>query len=176
MLRCVDAGIKNYPQLTAGSKFLYQSCLDCGTLVINEENMPQLYQYIQEICTTAKIPTPIVLVTILPGSCNAAAIKLLINSGVVMIGRDMFIETDDEEVEAVLAHEIGHIKHDHVNKKSFLHAGLAGLSLLSRAIMYHLVKDRPSWGEHPIAFNLLLGVVAGNVSEWLSKLIINKRF
>lgn len=81
-------------------------------IIVTEQTMPALYGYIDTLCKNNGIETPIVVVRWYKGFLNAAAQKLLTASGAIIIGQDLLKECSKETVEGVLAHEIGHIKHN----------------------------------------------------------------
>jgi Zn-dependent protease with chaperone function len=85
-------------------------------VVITSKDMPVLYGYIDDLCKKNRVDTPVITVTQNKGIFNAAAQKLLMTTGAIIIGQDLLKELDDKGFEAVVAHEIGHIKHNHVNK------------------------------------------------------------
>lgn len=86
-------------------------------VLITAETMPKLYSYINSICTKHNIKTPAIFLMQDRGTFNAFAGKLLMSSGGIVIGQDILKELTDEEIEAVVAHELGHIKYNHTNKK-----------------------------------------------------------
>lgn len=87
-----------------------------GGVIISKETMPKLHNYIDTLCKQNRIDTPVIAVTQHKGIFNAAAQKLLMTSGAIFVGQDLLKELKNEEIEAVIAHEIGHIYHNHINK------------------------------------------------------------
>lgn len=116
-------------------------------IVITKKSMPKLYNFIEETCKKSNIKTPTVLLTTKKGLFNAMAMKFFTSMGCIIIGQDIILESSSDEVEAVLAHEIGHIKHNHVNKNLAINlAGLIAsqiilnkLELKNSLIRYYLV-------------------------------------
>jgi Zn-dependent protease with chaperone function len=86
-------------------------------VIVTAATMPQLYAYVDCISKNAGIETPTIFITSdKHGFFNAAAAKLFTSSGGIIIGQKMIYETTEVELEAVIAHEIGHIQRNHVNK------------------------------------------------------------
>jgi Zn-dependent protease with chaperone function len=85
-------------------------------VVITADTMPVMYAYIDSLCKENGLDTPVITVTQDKGIFNAAAQKILMTTGAIFIGQDLLKETTESELEGVIAHEIGHIKHNHVNK------------------------------------------------------------
>jgi Zn-dependent protease with chaperone function len=88
-----------------------------GMITITPERMPQLYMYIDDICKAQSIKTPTIIITKSKRHFNASACKLLSFAGFVCIGQQLILELSDKALEAVVAHELGHIKNNHNNKK-----------------------------------------------------------
>jgi len=138
------------------------------TVIVTPETMPSLYKYVDEICKKANITAPTIFITRRDGFFNAAAQKLLMSSGGVIIGQKLLHDLSDDALEAVVAHEIGHIKYNHINK------GLA-LSMASIA-MYYMVKDS-IYSENDSSFLRFVKWYALFETIHLSnRLIIGKRF
>lgn len=89
-------------------------------VIVTQETMPALYGYIETLCKENKMQVPVVLVAQHKGMFNAFAQKIYRNSGSIFIGQDLLKDLTALEVEAIVAHEIGHIKHDHINKMVLL--------------------------------------------------------
>jgi Zn-dependent protease with chaperone function len=85
-------------------------------IIVTEQTMPALYGYVDTLCKNNGLETPTVVVTWYKGFWNAAAQKLLAASGAIIIGQDLLKECSKEVVEGIVAHEIGHIKHNHINQ------------------------------------------------------------
>lgn len=115
-LHGIQRDIKNYKELSFFQRLVRSAFLNLDVIVVTPTAMPKLYSHIDRICTENAIATPTIFITTWNGFFNAAAQKLFISSGGIIIGQKLLDEISDRELEAVIAHEIGHIKHDHVNK------------------------------------------------------------
>lgn len=95
----------------------------CGVFVqfdviaITPEMMPELYAFIASVAQKAGVSTPSIFISLNEGVFNAAAAKILGGTGGIIIFQKMLNEVPDKPLEAILAHEIGHIKGQHSNKK-----------------------------------------------------------
>ena len=96
------------------------------------------------------------------GIFNACAQKLFASSGAIVIGQKLLRETTDAELEAVVAHELGHIKYNHVNKRILL-------SILTIIATNTLNGCLPSEKKLSSTTSFLIKL-------YLPDLIINKRF
>ena len=117
------------------------------------------------ICHKADIATPTIFVTRHDGFFNAAAQKLFASTGGIIVGQKLMHEVSDESLEAIIAHEIGHIKHNHVNK-------MMALGLVDWMVYFALVKLLSEDGRISKPRELFAWIA----SSFTSPLIINKRF
>jgi len=164
LLRGVRANIENYKELTLLQRLVRYPVFIFDVVVVTPKTMPKLHTYVDSICKKASIKTPPIFITMNKGIFNAFALKLLASTGAIVVGQDMIFEIPDEALEAVLVHEIGHIKHNHVNKKLLLNLGtLAG---------YFMFLKKYNFFPNSLCGSILEGVVLNMVSQ----LIIGKRF
>jgi Zn-dependent protease with chaperone function len=119
-VRGLYQAIDNYKELGFLNRLLYQAFFSLGVVIIVPEACPKLHGFIDSLCQKSNIKTPIVFVTVKKHFFNAAAAKLLMSIGGIVIGQQMLLELSDQELEGVIAHEIGHIKYNHVNKTILL--------------------------------------------------------
>lgn len=77
---------------------------------VSEEEYPELHQTVTKLSQQADIPKPDVAVTSSIPMPNAFATGRSVDSSVVCVTEELLAELDDDEVEAVLAHELSHIK------------------------------------------------------------------
>jgi Zn-dependent protease with chaperone function len=116
-LASIQKSIEIYKDLTLLQRLARFMFLMLDPVIVTASTMPQLYEYVDSVCKKASITTPTIFITSdKHGFFNAAAAKLFATSGGIIIGQKMIYETSQLELEAVIAHEIGHIKHNHVNK------------------------------------------------------------
>jgi Zn-dependent protease with chaperone function len=106
-------------------------------IVVTPELMPNLYAFIADVAQRAGIPTPTIFITLNEGVLNAAASKILNGMGGIIIFQKIINELSDAQLQAILAHEVGHIKHNHINKMVGLNLATLGLSAYG---MYKLIS------------------------------------
>ena len=105
----------------------------CGGIDTKKEDFPKLHKFVEDLCLKHNIEKPCIIVYPDIIEVNASAYQLFNQKGVITIYGGLIFSMNDEELEAVLAHEIGHIKYNHINKKMMIHFG----SLISS---YKLIK------------------------------------
>ncbi|MGB8467549.1 MAG: M48 family metalloprotease, partial [Candidatus Babeliales bacterium] len=115
-LQYLQRDIYNYSKLTFAQRLIRFIFLAFDTIVVTPETMPALYAYTQKVCDAAHIPMPVIFLTRENTLYNAAAQKLFLSTGGIIIGQELLNDVTDDELEAIIAHEIGHIKHNHINK------------------------------------------------------------
>lgn len=141
----IQRDITNYKNLSFFQRFVRSIFLMHDVIVATPETMPKLHEYVDGICKKANITTPTIFVTRKEGFFNAAAQKLLMSSGAIIIGQKLMHDVSDNALEGVIAHEIGHIKHNHVNKMMALY--------ICRDICYNTLSNMLGLNELIIAFS-----------------------
>lgn len=129
---------KNIENARSTIKPTWLSKLCDGCIIVTPENMPQLYAYIETLCTKNSIAMPIVVLSTKGELYNAFATKILWSKGVVCIGKELLLDISDDTLEAVLAHELGHIKYNHVNKKLAI---ITTAAIASAFIAHYIVEN-----------------------------------
>ena len=84
--------------------------------MVTRDTMPKMYNYIAQLCQKEGIETPVVFISKDTGIFNAFAFKVFVTTGGILIGQDLLKECSDDAIEAIIAHEIGHVYHNHANK------------------------------------------------------------
>ncbi len=172
-LQELQRDIKNYGKLSWAQKIF--SFLYFDSLVVSAETMPKLYSYIEKLCQENNIHVPVITISRDKGILNAAAKKLFASTGGILIGQDLLKECSDEEIEAIIAHEIGHIKHEHVNN-----------TLITRVICYFATTgllyklnffNRADLDfEHRLNLSILKFMAIIFMGNTLAQLLIGKSF
>ncbi len=114
-LKQIVNDINTYKKLSIPSRLVRFIFSGMG-VIVDKESMPKMYDYIKNLCLDNDIEMPVVFISKDKSIFNAFALKLFTSSGGILLGQELLSESSDEEIEAVIAHEIGHIKHNHVNK------------------------------------------------------------
>jgi Zn-dependent protease with chaperone function len=115
-LKNIQRDIFNYREIPFKYYLLYKVLLDSKAIIVNSQTMPTLHSYVESICTKHKLPTPVVFISYKENLFNAYASKIFTSCGGIVIGQKLLREASDKELEAVIAHEIGHIRYNHINK------------------------------------------------------------
>ena len=161
----IQRDINTHKNLTFFQRFIRSAFLGLDVILVAPETLPKLYEYVDGICHKADIATPTIFVTRHDGFFNAAAQKLFASTGGIIVGQKLMHEVSDESLEAIIAHEIGHIKHNHVNK-------MMALGLVDWMVYFALVKLLSEDGRISKPRELFAWIA----SSFTSPLIINKRF
>jgi len=84
-------------------------------VIVTDKTMPALYEYVSSLSRKAKISTPFVFISL--KNFSAFSRKILGFRGSIVIGQQLLHDVSDEELEALIAQQIAHIKYNHTNKK-----------------------------------------------------------
>lgn len=93
---------------------------DADLIIVTPETMPALYDYVADIAQKANIATPVVFISLKQGLFKTFSRKICMFTGSMVIGQQLLHDVSQEELEALVAQEIGRIKHNHTNKKFVL--------------------------------------------------------
>jgi len=168
-LRSIQKDVENYKEITLSQRLVRFVFMSLDVIVVTPKTMPKLYAYTQEVCKKAEIPMPIIFLSKKKGFFNAAAQKLLMSTGAIIIGQKLLCEISDQELEAVVAHEIGHIKYNHVNQMIIL---TISANYIANKMVEHLDKGfRGSVGDE-----LRRQFLAYSLTEDIRSIMINKSF
>ena len=108
-----------------------------GAQPISREDGPRIYQIVERLAQKANIPVPKIYM-IPTDSPNAFATGRNPNHASVAVTRGILDLCDDEEIEGVLAHELGHVKNRDILTSAIV-ATLAGaITFIGRMVF---------WGE-----------------------------
>ncbi len=179
-LRDIIRDVENCKEMTPFQRTIRTVFLSLDTVVVTPATMPKLHGYITSICDQRNIKVPTILITKDKWLFNAAAHKLLMSSGAILIGQNLLHEVSDEELEAVVTHEIGHIFHNHTNKHlatmtvSTTASTLLFLTAaLSSKVITKFVKQKPNRLQPVMGGCTVAGILTGSL---LATLLIGKRY
>ena len=106
-----------------------------GAKPISREDGPRIYQIVERLAAKANIPAPKIYF-IPTDSPNAFATGRNPSHASVAVTRGILDICDDEEIEGVLAHELGHVKNRDILTSAVV-ATLAGaITLIGRMLFY----------------------------------------
>lgn len=89
-------------------------------IIVTHETMPVLYNYVSSLARKARIAMPFLFISL--KNRTVFSRKILGFRGAIVIGQQLFHNVSDEELEALIAQHIGHIKYHHINKEAFVNA------------------------------------------------------
>lgn len=132
-----------------------------GARIVSESEYPRLHRIVERLSNTANIPKPRVAI-VNSNAPNAFATGRGPSKGVVAVTKGLLSVLNEDEVEAVIGHEIAHIKHRDI-LVSTIAATLAGaisyLAYLGRWGVLWSTSDRRR-NEGSIAAALLAAILA----------------
>jgi heat shock protein HtpX len=132
MFALVLAGVMNLSSYFFSDKIALASS---GAQPISREEGPRIYQIVERLAAKANIPVPKIYM-IPTDSPNAFATGRNPSHAAVAVTRGILEICDDEEIEGVLAHELGHVKNRDILTSAVV-ATLAGaITLIGRMLMY----------------------------------------
>lgn len=169
-LREIERDLANFSQLNSYGRLARFMFTMSDAMIVTAETTPKLYAYIDGICKQHNMKTPVVFVSRHKSVFNAFAAKLFMSSGAILLGQKVLLEASDKEIEGVVAHEIGHIKYNHVNKQIFLNLAA---SVAAGVTISHVAKDRPRYQKIDPSKKVLAYSIIGSM---LAGLLIGKRF
>jgi len=108
-------------------------------IIVTDETMPALYNYVSSLSKEAKIVIPFLFISL--KNCSISSRKILTFRSSVVIGQQLLHDVSDEELEALVAQQIGHIKYYHTNKKALVN-GIALIGFIVPALSSLLVSKR----------------------------------
>src|SRR5208282_5354935 len=106
-----------------------------GAQPISRQEGPRIYQIVERLAAKANIPVP-KFYMIPTDSPNAFATGRNPNHASVAVTRGILEICDDEEIEGVLAHELGHVRNRDILTSAVV-ATLAGaIAMIGRMLFY----------------------------------------
>jgi Zn-dependent protease with chaperone function len=145
-----------------------------GFTRVTETNLPKLYNIVKKL--TTKVGNPMPLIFVFKGNllssglnelgydytCNVYALSLTKSTSLICVGRDLVDNLTESELEAVVAHELGHIDKYHVIK------GLIWIWVLIFTFKY-LVKFFPATNR--VWYHFVPECLDPYVSEYLAQFL-----
>lgn len=172
-------------ELSWFQRFVRSGLLELDVVVVTEEIMPKLYGYVKDVCKHGHMSMPVIFITRKEGFFNAFALKLLMSTGSIVIGQKLLKESSDQELEAIIAHEIGHIKCNHSN--TLLALGAANLTAIGLLMLYfyqegdilavNTIDQQGNPVQYYNCYRLLLKLYGiSSLVSTISAFLVNKRF
>lgn len=194
----IQSNIMSCKKLTVFQQLIRYVFFAGDVFLVTPETMPEFHEYVEGVCKKANIDVPTIFITrkklvdpafftemarlgtiltggIQQGMMYALAQKLLVSSGAVIIEQKFLQELSDEGLEAVVTHEIGHIKHNHIYKSLAL--GIVVTYLVKLAMAQSGISDTITLPVGEQVVNVHTKDIATGLLVWgIIALIINKRF
>lgn len=134
-----------------------------GVITADEKSSPTLFKMVDNLAQKLSLPIPKIL--IFKGNllwnvlehcgidfkCNAFAYSLSRSFGFICIGEDLIQYLSEQELEAIIAHELSHIHHNHVPKKIFLE--LTFYLVLLKIVQNLGLTNRAIWTNRALVLN-----------------------
>lgn len=164
-LREIRHTIVNYKEKADGYGVL--PMLLAGGVAINSQLLPKLHALVERICVANNMAVPKIFISIHEHFFNAAANRLLLYQGNIIIGKELLEELSDQMLEGIIAHELGHVKYNHINKTLALNCALSYTLLCM--VKYFNGNKKPNLG-------FFQGILLGQLVMTCAQLLIGKRF
>lgn len=140
-----------------------------GFIYLCPKKTPKLHALVEKVAQACNVPTPPVFLAEDKEMFNAMATSFSPNISMVILGQKLVEEMTDDELMAVLAHELGHIKFNHIPKKIIMHLALAGGSVaLASYIAYKLHNVGPQALLETIGIFSATGVAIEAISVYVT--------
>ena len=104
--------LKNYPVP------LLRTLGNC--VLLTSQRAPNIYKFVKQVADDMQISVPTIFLFNERNFFNAFATSFSTNESAIFIGEKLLNRLSNEEFEAVIAHELGHVRHNHVLKKMVL--------------------------------------------------------
>src|SRR5574340_1600574 len=106
-----------------------------GAQPISREEGPRIYQIVERLAAKANVPVPTIYM--LPtDSPNAFATGRNPNHASVAVTRGILELCDDEEIEGVLAHELGHVRNRDILTSAVVATIAGAITMIGRMLWY----------------------------------------
>lgn len=138
-----------------------------GAQEIQKRDNPRLYNIVENLAITEGMPTPKVYIMNDP-ALNAFATGRDPDHAIVCATTGLLAALDDQELEGVMAHELGHVKNYDIRVSMFAFGLVSVISLLADLIL-HFTFFSDDDDKHPIFY--VLGILAALVAPLAASII-----
>jgi len=146
-----------------------------GAHEIQKRDNPRLYRIVENLAITEGMPMPKVYIMDDP-ALNAFATGRNPKTAVVCATTGILDALDDQELEGVMAHELGHVKNYDIRVSMFAFALVSVVSLLADVIL-HMVwfGNRDNKNPYMLVVGLLAMIIAPIAATMIQLAISRKR-
>jgi heat shock protein HtpX len=143
-----------------------------GAKQIEHADYPQLFNIVEEMKIASGIPMPKVYVITSP-SPNAFATGRDPEHGVVAVTTGLMEQLNRDELQGVIAHEMGHIRNYDIRYALFATILIGAIALISDAFLRGIFRGR---GEHPalLIVAVILAILAP-ISAYMLQMAISRQ-
>lgn len=146
-----------------------------GAHEITKRDNPRLYRLVENLAITEGLPVPKVYVMD-DSALNAFATGRNPQHSVVCVTTGLLKAMDDQELEGVLAHELGHIKNYDIRVSMIAFALTMVISLLADLILRMFIfKDNRNVSPYVLVIGLAAAVIAPIVATMIQLAISRRR-
>lgn len=138
-----------------------------GAKEIKKSDDPRLWRTVENLSITNGMPMPRVFIMADPG-LNAFATGRNPKNAAVCATTGLLAALDDTELEAVMAHELGHVKNYDIRVSMIAFALTAAISLLADFI-FHMVFFSNDEEKHPLFY--VFGIIAALIAPIVATMI-----
>lgn len=138
-----------------------------GAREIHKRDNPRLYRIVENLAITEGMPTPKIYIMDDP-ALNAFATGRDPKHAIVCATTGLLEALNDQELEGVMAHELGHVKNYDIRVSMFAFGLVSVISLIADLIL-HFAFFSDSDNRHPVVY--LLGIAAALIAPITASLI-----
>ncbi len=141
-----------------------------GAKEIQKKDNPRLFRTVENLTIATGMPMPKVYIINDPAP-NAFATGRDPNHAVVCATTGLIDMMNDSELEAVMAHELGHVKNYDIRVMMIVFGLVSAISLIADIIMHMMWFGGNDEDESPNPIFLVLGIVAAIVAPFVAMLV-----
>ncbi|MFH1644702.1 MAG: M48 family metallopeptidase [bacterium] len=135
-------GTKSF--LDSLNKRIFSGQLDLisNMILLNEKHAPKLFESIKQLSDKLEISMPLIFLYEDENFFNAGAISVTSDLSMILIGEKLLKLVSKEEFEAVIAHELSHIKKNHAIKEQAVMLSGLFLALLGNMFVVKKINNK----------------------------------
>lgn len=141
-----------------------------GAREVTKKDEPRLYRTVENLTIATGMPMPKVYVIDDPAP-NAFATGRDPNHAVVCATTGLLDMMNDSELEAVMAHEIGHVKNYDIRVMMIVFGLVSAIGLIADIIMHMMWWGGGDEDESPNPVFIVLGIVAAILAPFVAMLV-----